>query len=349
MADVPPFFIPEDEMDQYSKNLLEQLRLCVIKEDSQKLSDENIVKAMSLNEELKRLGYCLKASDIVRMARSVSMDSFYKDLSSLLSDVKAKPMYPDFPSQVMAMDEAVLRFHQLCHYQSTYGVEEIARWFGLDHHVQRGWMPEVEDTEKAEEDEALLKAKTLELIDESYEYSLPLEKLLRKPEKITLQETEIVRVALEHTDLEALDLDIPFKRNLMPVFYALFRHEDKKAALDAMKRLCQHTGDVLKCLDYTLTRCYFRLSSSQKKMMVKLIESYPSEDWKANVILSGKKARRTILVLQYLSYNRFSRSEEHKEIVRMLRNGELTSWEGQAKALLEKKNEHAAPLDELAP
>ena len=328
-------------MDQYRKNLLEQLRLCVIKEGSRDVSDDDLVKALSLNEELKRLGYCLKASDIVRMARSDSMESFYGDLASLLSDVKAKPMYPDFPSQVMSMDEAMLRFHQLCHYQSTYGVEEIARWFGQDYQVKKGWMPEVEETEKTKEDEALLKAKTLELIDEKDEYSLPLEKLLRKPEKITLQETEIVREALGHTELGSLDLDIPFKRNLMPVFYALFKLEDKNKAIDAMKRLCQHTGDVLKCLDYTLTRCDFRLSSSQKKMMVRLIESYSPEDWKANVILSGKKARRTILLLQYLSYNRFSRSEEHKEVVRMLRNGELTSWEGQAKALLEKKNEGA--------
>ena len=172
-------------MDQYRKNLLEQLRLCVIKEGSRDVSDDDLVKALSLNEELKRLGYCLKASDIVRMARSDSMEGFYGDLASLLSDVKAKPMYPDFPSQVMSMDEAMLRFHQLCHYQSTYGVEEIARWFGQDYKVKKGWMPEVEETEKTKEDEALLKAKILELINEKDEYTLPLEKLLRKPEKIT--------------------------------------------------------------------------------------------------------------------------------------------------------------------
>ena len=328
-------------MDQYRKNLLEQLRLCVIKEGSAAVDDDSLIKAVSVNEELKQLGYCLGAEDIVKLAGSVSVDSFYKEFVSMMSEVKAKPMYPNFPSQVMAMDEAQFRFHQIVHYQSTYGTEELARWFGQEYKVHRGWLPEVEDTEKAEEDEALLEAKMIRLIDESDEFSLPLEKLLKKPEKMTIQETEIVREALEHTDLEALDLDIPFKQNLMPVFYAMFLTDDKAKAMEGMRRLCRHTGDVLKCADYALTRCDYRFTSAQKKMLVKLIESYPADDWKANVILSGKKARRAILVLQYMSYNRFSRSDEHKEVVRMLRNGELRSWEGQAKALLAKKSEGA--------
>ncbi|MBR0482066.1 MAG: hypothetical protein IJJ48_06320 [Firmicutes bacterium] len=328
-------------MDQYRKNLLEQLRLCVIEEGQKDADDRGLVKAMSVNEELKALGFCLAAEDIVRLARSESVDSFYRDFVSMLSEVKAKPMYPDFPSQVMDMDEAKFRFHQICHYQSTYGVEEMARWFGQDYQVRRGWLPEEEDTEKTVSDEALLAAKTVRLIDEKEQYSVPLEKLLRKPEKITIQETEIVREALSHVDISALDLDIPFKKNLMPVFYALFTMDEKDQALEAMRRLCQHTGDVLKCADYCLTRQDFRLATSQKKQLVKLIESYPAEDWKANVILSGKKARRAVLVLQHISYNRFSRSEAHKEVVRMLRNGELQSWEGQAKELLTAKGEDA--------
>ena len=340
-ADRPAFFVKEDIMNQYRKNLLEQLRLCVIKDGEERIGSEGLVKAMSVNEELRQLGYVLRAEDVIRLAKSPSLDTFYRDFVSMLSEVKAKPMYPDFPSQVMEMDEAKFRFHQLCHYQSTYGVEEMARWFGQDYEVSKGWLPSEEDTEKTEKDEALLAAKTLQLIGEEEEYILPLEKLLKKPEKITLQETEIVREALRHVDTENMDLEIPFKKNLMPVFYALFSMEDREKALGLMKRICQHTGDVLKCIDYCLTRRDFRFQSSEKKLCVKLIESYPAADWKSNVVLSGKKARRTVLVLQHLSYNRFSRSEAHKEVVRMLRNGELRSWEGQAKALLSKGGEDA--------
>ena len=326
-------------MDHYRKNLLEQLRLCVIDRKEQPLSDLALTKALTVNEELKALGFSLNTADILKLAKSESLDNFFRDFSEMLSDVKAKPMYPDFPSQVMEMDEAMFRFHQLCHYQSTYGVEEMAGWFGQDYRVSRGWLPETEETEKTEKDEALLKAKTLQLIYGEEEYILPLQKLLKKPEKITIQETEIVREALNHVDIEKTDLDIPFKRNLMPVFNTFFCFEDRKKALEGMRKLCQHTGDVLKCIDYCLTRCDYRFTSSQKKLLVKLIESYPVSDWKANVVLSGKKARRTLLVLQYMSYNRFSRSEEHREVVRMLRNGELKSWEGCAKELLSKKDE----------
>ena len=337
----PSFFVSEEEMEQYRKNLLEQLRLCVIDEKKLPVSDGSLVKAVTVNEELRRLGYSLSAADVVRLAGSESLDGFYTDFVPLLGDVKAAPMYPGFPKEVMEMDEALFRFHQLCHYTSTYGVEELARMMGVEHKVTRGWLPETEAAERTEEDSALLEAKTVKLISRGEMYSLPLETLLKKPEKLTIRETDIVREALAHTDIASLDLDIPFKKNMMPVFYALFCLEDRDAALSAMRRLCSHTGDVLKCADYTLTRCDYHLRSSQKKLIVKLIESYPPEDWKANVILSGKKARRAILVLQYLSYSRFSRSEEHMETVRMLRNGELRSWEGQAKALLYKKDEGA--------
>ncbi|MBR0137351.1 MAG: hypothetical protein IJM15_02970, partial [Erysipelotrichaceae bacterium] len=165
------------------------------------------------------------------------------------------------------------------------------------------------------------------------------EKLLQKKERIKAQEIEIVSEALKHVDVAALDLDIPFKQNMMYVFYALFELEDKEQAFAGMRNLCQHTGDVLKCIDYSLTRCDYKFRSSQRNLLVKLIESYPVYDWKANVILTNKKARRTILVLQYLSYNRFSKSNAHKEVVRMLRNGELSSWQAQAKELLSKNSE----------
>ncbi|MBQ6655632.1 MAG: hypothetical protein IJM79_08955 [Erysipelotrichaceae bacterium] len=237
------------------------------------------------------------------------------------------------------MDEAQFRFHQLTHYLSTYGVEQLAGFFGQDYEVKKGWMPQVEDTEKTESDDALLKAKTIELIAYEDAYRLPVERLLKKAERLTAQELEIIREALPQLDAAALEYDIPFKQNMMPVFYELFQLKNNEAFQKAASSLCQHTGDVLKCLDYVLTHNNYHFTSAQKNRLVSLIESYPVDDWKANVILSNKKARRTVKVLEYLSYNRFSRSEGHKEVVRALRNGELTSWEGQVKAMLAKGQE----------
>ena len=317
-------------MKSYRKNLLEQLRMVPVSFDNKDLTDKNMVKAMTVNAELQQLGYCLKATDIVLLARSASLNSFLFDFRPLLDEITAKPMYPDFPSQVMAISEAEFRFHQICHYFSTYGVEQLAEIFGVSHNVTKGWLPEVEDTPKTEKDDLLLKAKVLQLIDEKEMYSLPFEKLTHKNERLTRQEIEIIQEAVSHLDLSECDFDIPFKQNMMPIFLALFANNKEKE----LRRLCDHTGDVLKCLDYVLTHCNYHFRTSQKKMIIRLIESYPIADWKANVILSNKKARRTVKVLEYLSYNNYAKSPEHKEVVRQLRNGELTSWEGQAKALL---------------
>ena len=325
-------------MNQYRKNLLEQLRLVVLRE-GKVMTDASLVKAMSANENIRSLGYTLNAKGIIALAKSPDIDSFYDEFKEMIPDIKAKPMYPDFPNQVMNIDEAQFRFHQICHYMSTYGVEQLAELFGQDYQVKRGWLPEVEETEKTEKDDKLLKDKIVEVINEDQQYSAALERLLQKKERITAQEIEIVSEALKHVDVASLDLDIPFKQNMMYVFHALFELEDKDQAFVGMRNLCQHTGDVLKCIDYSLTRCDYKFKTSQRKLLVRLIESYPVYDWKANVILTNKKARRTILVLQYLSYNRFSKSTEHKEVVRMLRNGELSSWQAQAKALLSKNSE----------
>lgn len=327
-------------MDKYYQNLLEQLRLAVIRKPEKTLTDEGMVKAMTVNAELQQLGYSLNPQGITELARSESADSFYRQFVKLIPEVSAKPMYPDFPRQVMEISEAEFRFHQICHYMSTYGVRYLADLFGVDEpHIGKGWLPEVTDTEKTEKDDKLLDDKIIEIIYEEQMFSLPLEKLLGKPEKLTRQEVEIINEALNHVDITQLNYDIPFKKNMMPVFHALFSLEDRKAALQAMRKLCVHTGDVLKCIDYCLTRCDYHFKTGQKKQLVQLIESYPVEDWKANVILTDKKARRTILVLQYLSYNRFSESPEHKEVVRRLRNGELSSWQSQVVSMLSKKDE----------
>ena len=72
------------------------------------LLDKQITKAMTVNEELRNLGYTLKPGDILALAASRSVDGFAEHFRSLLPKVDAPPMYPDFPSQVMEMEEAVI-------------------------------------------------------------------------------------------------------------------------------------------------------------------------------------------------------------------------------------------------
>ena len=109
----------------YDQLLFSELRLIAVTENTAPLTEENLVKAMTVNAELRALGYTLPAGEIIRLAKSADADTLADRVRSYIGDVKAKPMYPNFPSQVMELDEAVFRFHQLLHYLSTYGIEEL--------------------------------------------------------------------------------------------------------------------------------------------------------------------------------------------------------------------------------
>lgn len=317
--------------------IISELRVFPISVVTDELTDENIVKAVTINEELKAIGYCLKPKDVVKLAKSNRINTLYNDIKSNLGDVKAKPMYPNFPSQVMDMDKATFRFHQLVHYFSTYGMESL---FGVE--VSNGWLPKVEDTEKTEDDVTLLNAKVIELIEETEHYTIfdyAYSKILSKKERITDKDKLIIKECLGVLCVtpEKLVINIPFKQNQMDVFYTIFNNDviDTDGKINCFKGICKHTGDVWKCIDYVLTKCKYHFTTSQKKLLVKLLESYSIKDFKDNLKITNKKGNRVNLVLQYLSYNKYSRSELHKEAVAMLRNNELSTWRAYVNNLIE--------------
>ena len=140
---------------KYEKLLLDELRFVSYEKSDVELTDDLLAKAVTLNENLKALGYMLAPTDIVALSVSPSLDGFYSKVVGMMDEVKAQPMYPGFPEQVMEMDEAIFRFHQLVHYFSTYGMEQL---FGVS--VKRGWLPcEDEKAADAEKQEIVLKAK----------------------------------------------------------------------------------------------------------------------------------------------------------------------------------------------
>ena len=113
-----------------------------------------------------------------------------------------------------------------------------------------------------------------------------------------------------------------------------------------LNALCKHTGDVFKCIDYTLTRCKYHFRTAQKRVLVRLLEQYPLNDFKENIILSNKKANRTELLLRYLDFNTYAKMPVFKTIVKELRSGELRSWMSGVEARLE--NRDASALEMLA-
>ena len=326
----------------FDQLLFSELRVAAVSLDDVPLSEDDLVKAVTANEELLSLGYTLSPGDVVTLAKSKDLDSFPARIREYAGDVSAKPMYPDFPAQVMEMDECVFRFHQMLHYLSTYGVEEIT-----DIKVTRGWLPEVRDTEKTESDTTLLEAKVIGLIDAKDKYIFPYRKILSVTERMDEKQSLIIRECVKNlTPDELSGVTVTFKQNLLAVFDTVFTDpelssEDKQKYL---RILCQHTGDVWKCMDYSLTRAKFHFRTSQKRLIVKLLESYPAADFRENLIISGKKGERVRLMLRYIDFNEYARKPEFKKSVEELRSGKLRSWESGAKFLAERGDPAALEL-----
>lgn len=81
--------------------------------------------------------------------------------------------------------------------------------------------------------------------------------------------------------------------------------------------------DVVKGIDYCLVQEHYKLRTSQKKWLVKEIENTDARSFGLALAQSHTVADRSKTILNFLSYNKFSRSPEHRVIVKDLRNGSL--------------------------
>lgn len=91
--------------------------------------------------------------------------------------------------------------------------------------------------------------------------------------------------------------------------------------------------DVVKGIDYCLVQKHYKLRTSQKKWLVKEIEKTDARSFCLALAQSHTAADRSKTILNFLSYNKFSRSPEHRVIVKDLRNGSLMT----ANKLLKQK------------
>lgn len=81
--------------------------------------------------------------------------------------------------------------------------------------------------------------------------------------------------------------------------------------------------DVVKGIDYCLVQEHYKLRTSQKKWLVKEIEKTDARSFGLALAQSHTVVDRSKTILNFLSYNKFSRSPEHRVIVKDLRNGSL--------------------------
>ena len=320
----------------YDKLLLDELRLVPYEEGDAGMSDARLAKAVTLNENLMSLGYVLSPPDLAAIAVSPSLDGFYQKVRDMTDTVDAEPMYPGFPKQVMKMDAVRFRLDQMAHYFSTYGLEDL---FGVK--VRKGWLPHLRERMTAPATQKrILDATTIKLLPAGERYLTPLTLILSRRERMTLPEREIVGTAIAHvTPEEAAGIRVGFKENLNTLYDVIFHMEDRDAAFRMMRGLCQHTGDVLRCVEVLLRKNGFHLRTSQKRFLVRLLESYPVKDFRANLALSGKGAERNIVLLNYLDYSVYSRSGGHMDAVNALRDGTLRTWGSIARSMITNGDE----------
>ena len=183
------------------------------KDESKDISDdERMQLLLTFNENIKSLGYTFDPQSIINLARLANLanqsdlSNLYDKIKDMIGSVDAKPMYPDFPNQVMEMDEAEFRFHQMIHYLSTYGIE----FYGVK--VSKGWLPDVKDTKKTEDDKTLLEYKVIRLKYLSDAMTSAFETILSKRERMTILESRIVAYSLFTTlnNIYGIDLALLF-------------------------------------------------------------------------------------------------------------------------------------------
>lgn len=299
-----------------NKKLLDVMRVFIIN-PTEDVTDERMVKAITINENMRSAGCCLKPDDIVQLAKDSDLDNAWKRFKDSLYDFKAQPYYANFPLEVLNMDEAMFRFHQALHYFSTYGVEMLT---GTEMH--RGWVPNCEDIAKTEDDETLLSAKVVELVSEDNVQNYVINRLVSTHTRMSEEQIQLLDEIFQskYYDEDTLEVGtVPFKENISEIW----RHTGNKGIL---LKLCKHTGDIMKVLSDELDRNGWHLKTSERRSFVQMIESYPVHDFRENIVLSKKERDKNVHMLDRISYNRYSRSGQHKEVLNQARNKQLKNW-----------------------
>lgn len=268
----------------------------------------------------------------------------YADIRELVPGITADPMYPGFPREVLEIDEARYRYHQMAHYFSTYGIELITAIEGSPVTVMRGWLPsdgmEPADIERASGGyEVLAKAKVLRLVFSRERMRDIVLERLAQPTR--MHEAELrCAVCMLSAPGEAQPVDIAFHENMLELVRAAA--EGTRSELKRMlERTAKHPGDVLKAITFVRThRPYGKahLANRQKRAFCDALEGFTFQQLATNIAEAHPEDRRS---LNYLSIARFG-GETLKKAAAAVESGQVKSWNSQVE-------EHWARLDEDGP
>lgn len=319
----------------YGEKVFRELRIYTANK-AKKEKETYPAAAVTLNENLKAYGFVMDPETIKKVIANMNPEGMKKmqdDVAEYAGKVKAAPMYPGFPQEVLDMDEAQYRMDQLCHYFSTYGIRLLT-----GREVKKGWLPEEGKEEGKEFNGFSADLKKIDVVFGDDGWILPMKIILSRRSRLAPVEEDIITEAVSHADEKALsELSVPFKENIVPVFEIAL----KTRSVALAHASCQHTGDVIKCLSKALRDRHYKMTTSEKKFAARVIESYSADNFRSNLCLSAKKAKEADDVMKGISYSKFSRSMSHSRALHDLRAGELKSWNAEVESCLAVRSPEA--------
>lgn len=261
-------------------------------------------------------------------------------LARAYPEMDAEPMFPDFPTQVIGMSEIEYRIHQLLHYASTYGVEQIiADVTGVDRrdvqsdeflHVRDGYRPAVESTEKVKSDTAAhgaLDKQSVRFVVTWQDIVDVVSKQLGRPTRMSDEQvnlaTFIYTVDDEHVPTIDFKGGAAFKENGERIVAAVAQSAGADAAsvVLACGQLLSNPMDVLKTVrrivdgknvsvesSWYLTRDKHadykrnRIRTTVKRGLTEALLAYPVGSIVSNLADAKPKVRNAV---KYLSLKRF--------------------------------------------
>ena len=330
------------ENKHFDRALYETMRIIPVtrSDNPADLTDELLADAVSFNDSLIGMfNIAVDPDGLMTLARHNAFAEFirvFSDVFGLDADRKlmeANAMYTAF--RMRTIDELTFRFHQFLHYMSTYGAEVLT-----GQNISKGWLPDDGiQPEKTEEDAVLRNAEAVSVIFSDEKYDFAYKRVVSARNRATRNEQLLLNEAVPHVTPETiLSTRIAFKENLIPVAYAVFSGCEGERRTAAVRAVCPNTNDVFRLAEHILNRRHWKLSTSEKRALVRIFECYPAKDFAENMVRSMQVRESRLTVLRFLDYNRFSRSKVHQQAVDALRSGTLKSWESGLKKALAENN-----------
>lgn len=295
-------------------------------EPTEEITDESLVEAMTINAVFKAERLTMYPVDIVKLARSrkwrLNAIWAYNRMYGIFWNCN----YYDYPDEVMDKDEAIYQFQKLVYCFSDEGLDDFKK-----EEISKRWLSPTKFKKRKDDNYTIKKYRRIRALSEQ-EILDAAEKELINGDKEWNYHARVVALfyAIKNKNKS---IELANKKNLTE-FYYVSSDCSIQNWFKRLKQVCHSVEDVMILIN-TVRRnwsgSYFvKITTSNKKLLSKLLDLMPAEELK-NYMLENKK--EAPVLLNCISYTKFSRNEANKEVVKKFRNNEFESWN----SVLERK------------